>query len=362
MVISSVEMSRLTGIGSGRLRTWERRHGFPTPVRAANNVRRYLASDVRRVLAVARLVEAGLPLAEAIQARPEEGSVPTPAGSLGAALDEAPAAAIALSGPAPLTVAWVNTATMKAPEAIQVGEDLLEVLPEFGPKAVSTIQQLMVGTRAQSAVVEHLDWVGTFPTVRRSVAWRIAPHANCETSVVLMQLEEGSDLEAGLELVSQQATWTAAIRAGGETLRAHGGITSVQRAIAQVVSKTGAIDGFLATCRDDGLRSASSVRGTFCASTIAVRPDGPLMITLRCAELHWLDRDERAAFGAPTRSRMLSVPMIAGGAALGGLFLVFPEELALDDASTELLRVFGTSLAITLQREHLTQRVEEVAA
>lgn len=356
--ISAIEMSRLTGIGRERLRTWERRHGFPTPVRAPNNVRRYLAADVRRVLAVARLVEAGVPLAEAIESRPDESAEPASMISLGATLDDAPMPAIAVSGPAPLTVAWANTATVKSPESITVGDALLDAVPEFGPRAVSQLQQLMVGSEASTAVIEHLDWIGTFPTLRRSVAWRLSPQASSEAIVVLVQLTDDATTAsgAGMELVSQQTAWATAVRCGGDVLRQQTGLTSVQRAIAQVVRHTGAIDGFIATCREGSLRTASSVRGAFTPRTVDVAPHDPTLQSIRDGELDWLDAEARRPFDPPCRSQMLVVPMTAGGHTIGGLFLVYPEELALCDITRELLRSFATSLAITLQREHFSQR------
>ena len=64
VTISSHELSRLTGVGRERLRTWERRYGYPAPVRSRNGVRRYQVDDVRLVAAISQLASDGVPLDE----------------------------------------------------------------------------------------------------------------------------------------------------------------------------------------------------------------------------------------------------------------------------------------------------------
>src|SRR6195952_6005146 len=50
--VSATRFSQLTGVSRERLRTWERRHGFPQPVRVGSGPRRYAIADTARVLAV----------------------------------------------------------------------------------------------------------------------------------------------------------------------------------------------------------------------------------------------------------------------------------------------------------------------
>jgi MerR family transcriptional regulator, light-induced transcriptional regulator len=44
----------LTGVSRERLRTWERRYGFPQPQRTGSGPRRYAVEDIQRVVAVRR--------------------------------------------------------------------------------------------------------------------------------------------------------------------------------------------------------------------------------------------------------------------------------------------------------------------
>ena len=55
--IAAVE--RDVGLSKDVLRVWERRYGFPTPVRIANGERRYSAEQVERLRVIKRLMDQG---------------------------------------------------------------------------------------------------------------------------------------------------------------------------------------------------------------------------------------------------------------------------------------------------------------
>ncbi|NOK17310.1 MerR family transcriptional regulator [Corallococcus carmarthensis] len=59
-------IARLTGIREATLRAWERRYGFPRPERSENNYRVYSRDEVEAVRRVAKLMEEGLSVSEAI--------------------------------------------------------------------------------------------------------------------------------------------------------------------------------------------------------------------------------------------------------------------------------------------------------
>src|SRR4051794_41391765 len=98
--VSATRFAALTGVSRERLRTWERRYGFPAPRRAGGGPRRYELADVGPVVAVRRAAAEGTPLAEAI-ARARSSA---PSGGVGAAapaglLGGLPGPGVALSGP-----------------------------------------------------------------------------------------------------------------------------------------------------------------------------------------------------------------------------------------------------------------------
>lgn len=64
---SIAAVSKLTGVSCHALRVWERRYGFPEPLRSASGHRRYGADQVRMLRRVAELVRAGHPIGELIE-------------------------------------------------------------------------------------------------------------------------------------------------------------------------------------------------------------------------------------------------------------------------------------------------------
>ena len=62
------DLESRTGVASATLRAWERRFGFPTPVRTTGGQRRYPVSEVERVLRVADERRRGLTLGAAVRA------------------------------------------------------------------------------------------------------------------------------------------------------------------------------------------------------------------------------------------------------------------------------------------------------
>lgn len=52
-------VTRRTGIGEHTLRAWERRFGFPTPVRLASGHRRYSGEQVQHLMLIAKAIDSG---------------------------------------------------------------------------------------------------------------------------------------------------------------------------------------------------------------------------------------------------------------------------------------------------------------
>lgn len=67
-LLSIGEVEERTGLPASTIRSWERRVGFPVPVRTAGGQRRYVARDAARIARVLEQRERGLSLAAAIRA------------------------------------------------------------------------------------------------------------------------------------------------------------------------------------------------------------------------------------------------------------------------------------------------------
>ncbi|MBI5106366.1 MAG: MerR family transcriptional regulator [Solirubrobacterales bacterium] len=159
--LSVTEFAAMTGVSRERLRTWERRYGFPRPVRVAGGRRRYLAADVGRVVAVRRAAEDGVPLAVAVEQSASPAAPAVGAGAFEAAVDRAPVPVALVSGPAPLRLEHANAALRALPGAPAPGDDVehLAALREHFTRDLPPGE------------VEHPAWGGE--GVDRSLAYRL---------------------------------------------------------------------------------------------------------------------------------------------------------------------------------------------
>src|SRR3954453_16683284 len=123
--VSATRFAQLTGVSRERLRTWERRYGFPAPQRVADGPRRYAVDDVGPVVAVRQAAGAGVPLGEAI-ARVQAGATaaPPPASPLAALGGALPVPVVSLSGPEPMRIEYVTAPLRSLPDGPRPGCEL----------------------------------------------------------------------------------------------------------------------------------------------------------------------------------------------------------------------------------------------
>src|SRR3954471_22356261 len=88
--MSATRFAELSGVSRERLRTWERRFGFPVPERVAGGPRRYRLEDVGRVVAVRRAAEHGAPLTVAVARASATTAPAAPGAAFEAAVELAP--------------------------------------------------------------------------------------------------------------------------------------------------------------------------------------------------------------------------------------------------------------------------------
>jgi DNA-binding transcriptional MerR regulator len=128
-------VTRRTGIGEHTLRAWERRFGFPTPVRLASGHRRFSGDQVQHLLLIAKALQSGyragdivpMPLAELEQLLQSSG-VFDPTGATGNAED-----VISLALDACRRFDWDALAALLHSEATVLG------LPRFLRERVSPL-------------------------------------------------------------------------------------------------------------------------------------------------------------------------------------------------------------------------------
>ena len=69
-------IARATGVPTNTLRTWERRYGFPKPMRDENGERRYSGPEVAKLRALKRLMDTGIRPGKIVHCAIEELDLP----------------------------------------------------------------------------------------------------------------------------------------------------------------------------------------------------------------------------------------------------------------------------------------------
>ena len=360
------EFCARTGVGRERLRTWERRHGFPQPLRNGGGPRRYDVDDVVRVIAVRHAIGSGASLTAAIRAAresdPVQRAVPVPE-DFRAEVDHAPVAMLAVTGPEPLTVLWRNGFVRACGDSPREGDLLLEYAPSMrGTEAEAVVRGLLSGTLEGPLVISHPDWCDATPRRVSSIAWRSAGAAGGPPVAILLGLPEPveeRETAPGQHEHAWLGAFCAASAAAAATLREHVGPLALTHAIEALAGGIGAADGALATYAAGSLLANRSARGRMAPSVVAVCTFDDVSSALHDGVVEWLGAPAREAFGAPEDEALLMVPVIAAGERLGVLLLAFGEELPLGDHERGLLLGAGTSLGFALLRQRAADQLAE---
>lgn len=373
--LSATDFAALTGVSRERLRTWERRHAFPEPVRAHGGARRYAVDDVGRVVAVRRAVEAGTPVAAAIAAAgPSPGEGVSPA-ALTALAEHAPVAVVVLSGPEPLRVEWVNAQVRHRPGAPAAGDELLALAPWYaGDPGAAALRELFSG-EGIAAASSHPDWTEGLRPGGQSLAYRLPQEDGRRPLVALIGIDTGRErrtrqllTEAEAERAQLRARVDSEARAA-ETLaavsdlcRLESGGPALADATGVLVRRLGAVDAGIAPYMAGALVLGRSARGLLGPDMVTVSRFDELAEGMRDGEATWLRGPTAEAFGAPRGLAVLAVPMLAAGESLGALLLVVDEREQLGATRARLLRAIATQLAFALLRERLAGDLFDASA
>jgi hypothetical protein len=373
--VSATRFAALTGVSRERLRTWERRHGFPQPQRVGSGPRRYALEDVQRVVAVRRAAEAGVPLPHAIdRARYDDAPAHLAAATFAALVEHAPVPVAALSGPAPLRVEFVNGALRAMTGAPRPGEELTTALPAFyDSPSVLTLQQ-MFATAADPAEAEHPAWDGDSRQTARSAVFRLPSEPGARPLVAMIGLEgEGesvarhtmAELRRELETLRRRderhTRWLDAIALMSEEFRREPGRAAIGNGLDVVIRQTRAVDGAVAFYISGQLVMPSSRRGLLEARPVTVSAHPEIARCMRDADPTWLDRAASAALGVPADLHASAMPVVVAGEPLGLLVFVFTEVEPHDRDNRRLLVAVSAAMGFALLRDRLAQELREAA-
>jgi len=374
--LSATRFAQLTGVSRERLRTWERRYGFPAPHRVARGPRRYAREDISRVVAVRHAAAAGVPLAEAIsRTRTAEAVAAPPAETLAALVDELPVPVVALSGPAPMRIEYVNAALRELPDGPRPGDELTEAVPAFAGTPCESALLRLFATVAGPVEAHHPAWGGHARNVARSSLFRLPAAPGAAPLVAMLGLEGDGERAARAALAAQRrdletlrqsharhARWLEAVALLGEALQ---GEPEPAAAIAQsldvLIRQTHAVDAALAAYGAGRLALERSHRGMFGPTAVTVAAHPQLAAALRDGDPVWLHAPERGAFGVPDDLRACGVPVIVAAEPLGMLVLAAEESEPLDADSRRLLRAISAAMGFALLRDRLIADLREAA-
>jgi hypothetical protein len=364
--VTATEFAGLTGVSRERLRTWERRHGFPAPVRASGGPRRYTVDDVARVVAVRRAVESCDPVTAVIAGSDRISSGGFTGVALAVVSDHAHVAVVALSGPEPLRVEYANAVVRARSGETRPGADLLELAPWFADDPGFRVLRRLFTSEIIAAACEHPDWMSDLSPGAHSLAFRLPHEPGQRPLVGLIGIDTGRERrtrqllataererEALREELDADRRFGEAAVAIADLFRLQGGTGGLADAASILVRRLGAVDVALAPYMTGAIVLGRSTRGLLGPEMVTVTRFDDLAEIMREGTPGWLGEASSAAFGAPPALALLVMPLMVAGETLGALLILFDQEQELDQARRRLLRVVASILGFALVRERV---------
>ncbi|MBB4662540.1 MerR family transcriptional regulator [Conexibacter arvalis] len=361
--VSATEFAGLTGVSRERLRTWERRFGFPRPARVGDGPRRYALSDAGRVVAVRRAAEQGVPLARAIE---DAGHEPAPAVTemtLAAMVAAAPTPALVVGGPQPLRILYANMPLRLLPDDGAGTE--FDTLPWFPGSDLERTLQTLFASDAPALECTHPPWSGE-AGASRSLAYRLPLAAGAPPTVAVIGIDRAQDRRTRRDLTAaraelarirvreaRQSRWLALAAALADRFQHEAGDAVLGSITDTLVRRLSAVDAGIAVYMAGELALGTSSRGLLGPRMVPVTGYADLGALMHAGSPGWLSAAAGGAFGAPAGLHSLAVPITVVGERLGMLLLVFDEPTEIDDDARQLLSVVSAGLGFTLLRELL---------
>jgi hypothetical protein len=371
--VSATEFARLTGVSRERLRTWERRFGFPRPARIAHGPRRYRVADAGRVVAVRRAAEQGVPLAQAIADASRAPSTTVSPTTLASVTEAAPVSVVLVGGPEPLRVLYANAPQQALPGSVGAGQEL-DALPWFMGSDLERTLRTLFADQTMTLECNHPAWDGSERT-ERSIAYRLPVNAGEPPTVALVGFDgiEQRDtrhdvdrLEGELAQVrrhdAQHRRWIELAATLAERFQRDADDAVLSSVATTLVRGLGASDAGIAVYMAGELALGTSSRGVLGPRMVTVTGYDDLATLLHTGTSGWLTPSTASAFGISAGLHGLAVPIIVVGETLGILLLVFDEQQELGEDARQMLTVVSAGIGFTLLRDRLVASGKSGAA
>lgn len=368
-VLTAEAFATLTGVRAERLRTWQRRHRFPAPAVDHHGHRGFRASDAPRVVAARQLIEAGEPVASAIDRVRDQSAPDIDQSSLEAAFGAVDTPVVAIGGPAPLQIVWANAAALaQAPADVELPYDLSDRSAHW--------RRLLVELPDEPVWSAHAPWFeddagavsaeGTAPV--SAVAWPAGAPAFVPAVLVVVDVpisEETPPPAAQPEVRAALANdhrWAQSVGAARRALQRGSGRQSLADALNALVTSGLCVDAVLLASPDGvELRPALSA----CGRHELMRPAEHTAAELRGAAG---DDDPAPIGGAALREQLaiephehaLVAPLIAGGHDYGYLLAITADPIDLTDDCSALVMALAANLAASMSRNRALRELRRI--
>ncbi len=385
--LTSREFVALTGVSAERVRTWQRRFGFPATTPDRRGRRGFFATDVPRVLAVKQLVAAGAPVAEAVRDVQAGRSLQVDLDVLESSFGSLDTPVVAVAGPSPMAVVWANDA---ARAAAPDGADAVE-LPHALRDRSTTLQALLIEPPAEPVWLAHRPWfaepatvdpVDALATPSRAVAWACGAPAFVPAVLLVMDVpaadEDGADGDLprgrhdglGFNLQQQQQQqreqtlvehdWAVAFGTARRALQRGAGGKAIDQALGALISGGVGRDALLVLPQGDELRVLLSARGNLPTSALSPGTTRELRSTIDADVPVALGSKAVAELLAPDGGHSVATALLAGRAEVGFLVIASDDAPVLSEVQTDLLLAFATTLAAAITRDRAAAALRRV--
>ena len=367
-LVSATRFATLTGVSRERLRTWERRYGFPRPLRVGNGPRRYALVDAARVVAVRRAAEQGVPLSDAIAATHVDPATNVSAATMHAIPEHLPTPMLLLSGPAPMRIAYTNPALAERPGAPAVGTELAAALPWFAGSECEAALHALFTSSVQALECRHQSWSGPPTETARSLLYRLPVEPGHAPLVAMVEVDAPDERDLRRELaelradrerlqatIARRERWVVATSELAALFQRETGTALLQATAETIVRRLPPIDAGVAIYMGGELALGSSTRGMLGPCMVTVTAYADIAAVLRNGSPAWLEPSTAAAFQAPAGVRVLAVPVAVVGETLGAILLVLDETRPIDSEAGHLLDVLSASIGFALLRDRLVE-------
>jgi MerR family transcriptional regulator, light-induced transcriptional regulator len=372
--VSATRFADLTGVTRERLRTWERRFGFPRPERHGAGPRRYALDDVPRVVTVRRRAEQGVPLTEAIaEARRAPRSARLRDGAFTVAAEHVPQPLGLLSGPEPVRLAWSNLALRREDGAPAEGDALAETIPWFAGSELAAAAHRLFTTDVESFECTHPAWSGVAGEHGHSVLWRLPAEAGRAPLVGIASVERAHDrelqrdlgeLRGALESLAhqseRQARWLDLAGALAELFQEEAGPDLLSHTADTLVRRLAAVDAGICLYMGGELAVGTSSHGMLGPRMVTVTAHHDLASALRARQPAWMSASTAAAFGASPGLELAVVPVVVVGETLGVVALAFEAREAIDAEVRQILSIVSAGIGFAILRDRLVAGVQSV--